>query len=57
METPLSTEITLVMLPIAWLAMQLLCWWGLSHLVPQRALRPSVTDQPRPGACGSPERS
>lgn len=57
METPLSTEITLVMLPIAWLAMQLLCWWGLSHLVPQRALRPSVTDQPRHGACGSPERS
>lgn len=35
MDTLLPTGFILVVLPAAWLALQILCWWGLSHLVPQ----------------------
>ena len=38
MDTLLPTGFILGVLPIAWLSMQLMCWWGLSRLMPQGVL-------------------
>lgn len=47
MDSLLPTGFILVVLPVVWLAVQILCWWGLSlvlspHALPNSQLDPAV---------------
>ena len=43
MDSLLPTGFILVVLPLAWLLVQALCWWGMSRFIPQHSHSEQIT--------------